>query len=364
MINIILITDTWDPQINGVVSTYKNIIKHLPIGYNIDVVEPGIFRKIPEIPKSSLNILSIDGNDDSDFLEDWQRKKMYEIAFRLGIPVKCNLSQMLFVLEQKTHFYQSQDQAVFYHLANEGSLGLQAKRILDRNSKRYTSSYHTKFPEFFYENFNIPVEETKWYFDWFHKKSKTVFSSSYSSSIENISWNSVPIEVGINDEFTFIDKKTEVCKTLLFAGRVSKEKNIDDFCNISIPHTKKVVVGDGPDLQRLKRQFPDIDFLGFKQGKDLAEIYHQSDVLVFPSKVDTYGMVILEANACGTPVAAYDVTGAKDQIKEGINGCLDTVLSNAVERCFLLDRKQVYSAVSHKTWSKAAKIFVDIVTKP
>lgn len=364
MVNIILITDTWDPQINGVVTTYKNILKHCPPGYHIDIIDPYQASKASSYTNIERKSLKVITQDDTLRLSEQQKIQMYSLSFSMGLPIRVTFNQMFNLLDEKTYFYESKGQKVYYHLANEGLCNLQAKKILDSCGKTYTSSFHTKFPEFWFENYNTPIDSTQWYFDWFHQKSKKVFSSSYSSSKENNSWNSVPIEVGIDEDFSFYDKPKTDIKTIMFAGRVSKEKNIDDFCEIDLPNVKKVVVGDGKDLPRLKSKYPEINFLGFKTGLDLVRVYQNADVSVFTSKVDTYGMVILEAMSCGTPVAAYDVVGARDQIQNGINGYIDNDLQNAVMRCFDIPRKLVYESVSKKTWNDAALNFCKIVTEP
>lgn len=339
-------------------------MKHCPAGYNIDIIHAYHIRDISEFVKIEYKSLKAIQEDDTVHLTEYQRNKMYSLSFSMGLPVRCKYSQMFYLLDEKTYKYESKGEKVFYHLANEGLLNLLAKRVLDSCGKKYTSSFHTKFPQFWYENYKTPIEETQWYFDWFHKKSTKVFSSSYSSTQENNSWNSIPIEVGINTEFEFYDKPKTNPKVLLFAGRVSKEKNIDDFCNIDIPNTRKVVVGDGPYLNTLKARYPDIEFLGFKQGTDLVRVYQNADALVFTSKVDTYGMVILEAMACGTPVAAYDVVGARDQIINGINGYIHQDLNIAAQECLNIARSSVYNTVKRKTWDDAAYNFVKIVTEP
>jgi glycosyltransferase involved in cell wall biosynthesis len=149
---------------------------------------------------------------------------------------------------------------------------------------------------------------------------------------------------------------------------VSKEKNLDEFCELDIsgcvPPTAeviKVVVGDGPYKNKLQKKYPEIKFLGYKFGEQLAQCYQSADVFVFPSKVDTYGIVILEAMACGTPVAAYPVTGPIDQIQNGVNGYVDEDLSVAV--CFALnvDRIPTYMSVQRISWKRSAEDFMKYV---
>lgn len=331
-IKIILITDAWTPQVNGVVTTYTNILKNLPEHVSVDVIEP------------------------SQFIG-------FRFPFYKDIKISlCTNHKMYNLLNDKTMFYQDQGYEVKYHIATEGPLGLRAKLILDECNKKYTTAYHTKFPEFFKTMYGIPVNFTSWYFDWFHKRSKHVMCSSQSNAIENSNWNAVVLDKGIDEMFVLKKKKYGTHKILLYVGRISKEKNIEEFCELDIINTTKIVVGDGPYRKILEGKYRDVEFVGYKFGTELAEFYRNSDVLVFPSRVDTYGIVMLEAMACGTPCAGYNVTGPKDQIKNGINGYVDDDLELAVEMCFELDREIVHNSVKHKSWKSSAEQFVKYTT--
>ena len=329
---IILITDAWTPQVNGVVSTYTNIIKNLPDDVTIDVIEPSQFFG-------------------------------FNFPFYKGIKLcLCTYNTMHDVLEKKTTSYNNQGYSVYYHIATEGPLGYKAKRVLDNCNIQYTTAYHTKFPEFFKAIYGIPERFTRWYFSWFHSRSKHVMCSSISNAVENKNWNTVVLDKGIDEVFLLKKKKYSTHKILLYVGRVSKEKNIEDFCELDILHSTKVVVGDGPYRETLQKKYNDVEFVGYKFGTELAEFYRNSDVLVFPSTVDTYGIVMLEAMACGTPCAGYNVTGPIDQIKNGINGYTDDDLELAVEMCFELDREGVYNTVKHKNWKNSATQFLKYTT--
>jgi len=336
---IILITDAWEPQVNGVVTTYKNIIKNLPANVTIDVIHPGQFSSI-------------------------------KFPFYKEVPISlCSYSKMLDLIETKDIYWHNQGYDTKYHIATEGILGLQAKRVLEKLGIKYTTAYHTKFPEFFKEIYGIPVSWTKWYFDWFHKNAKYVMCSSKSSAKENPKWNSVVLSKGYDSHFQFNDRYNDNKVVLLYVGRVSKEKNIDLFCELDVsgcvfPLTEvvKIVVGDGPYKNKLQKKYPNVRFVGYKFGESLAQYYQSADVLVFPSRVDTYGIVILEAMACGTPVAAYPVTGPIDQIQNGVNGFTDEDLSTAI--CFALnvDRGTTYLSVKNINWKKSAENFTEYVT--
>jgi glycosyltransferase involved in cell wall biosynthesis len=236
-----------------------------------------------------------------------------------------------------------------FHIATEGTIGYQAKKVLERLGIEYTTAYHTKFPEFFKEMFHIPVSFTSWYFDWFHRKSKRVLMSSQSVADRYPEWNCNVLGKGYDSHFTFAGKKSRIRPVLLYVGRVSAEKNIEAFCDLTI-NAIKVVVGDGP-----------IMFIGYKFGNELARWYQTAGCLVFPSKTDTYGIVVLESMACGTPVAAYPVDGAIDQIKNHVNGYVDESLLNAVIKALEVSRETTYNSVKNITWANSAKQFIEYI---
>ena len=337
---VILITDAWEPQVSGVVTTYKNIIANLPDWMTVDVIHPGLFGS-------------------------------FKVPFYKEIPFSlCSYAKMLNMIKGRDAHWHMLGYDTKYNIATEGILGLQAKRVLEKLGIKYTTAYHTKFPEFFKEMFGIPVMFTRWYFNWFHKNAKYVMCSSASNAKENSKWNSVVLGKGFDSHFRFNDKYRDNKVVLLYAGRVSKEKNLDAFCELDVSacvaptaEVIKVIVGDGPYKKKLQKKYPNIKFVGYKFGPELAQWYQSADVFVFPSKVDTFGIVILESMACGTPVAAYPVTGPIDQIQNGVNGFVDEDLSIAV--CFALDidRGTVHLSVRHTNWGKSAEEFSRYVTE-
>jgi len=326
MKKIVLITDAWKPQVNGVVTTYTQIMKNLPDDIFLDIIHPNMFRtfKIPGY-------------------------KEIEIAI-------CSYNRMRTILLDTVTFTET-----YYHIATEGPLGWLAKRVLDNNNIAYTTAYHTKFPEFLSELYGIPAKFTKVYFDWFHKKSKTVFVPSNSVKKENPQWNATVLDRGYDDVFHPTERVKNNIPVLLYVGRVSLEKNIDAFCDINIGECKKIVVGDGPDRKRLESKYKDVEFVGYKFASDLASYYNMADVTVFPSVTDTFGVVILESMACGTPVAAYQVTGPVDQIVNGVNGYMSNDLEDSVMQCLNISRETTRSSVENKNWKLVANQFVNYI---
>lgn len=323
---VVIITDAWEPQVNGVVTTYKNIIANLPEGWNAIVIHPDYFKNFPN--------------------------PLYK-GIRISIATKRYMRVL--IEEQLTKAN------VKFHIATEGPIGCAAKRVMDKMGIEYSTAYHTKFPEFFKEMYYVPVKWTKWYFNWFHSKSKFVLMSSQSVANRFPQWNCKVIGKGYDSYFTFSEKSAKIRPMLLYVGRVSSEKNIEAFCDLKID-ALKIIIGDGPTKHKLEKKYDDVCFLGYKFGPQLAKYYKQADCLVFPSKTDTYGIVVLESMACGTPVAAYPVDGAIDQIKNGINGYIDDDLEVAVKKSIQVSRETTYNSVKDISWKNSAKQFIEVIS--
>jgi glycosyltransferase involved in cell wall biosynthesis len=178
---------------------------------------------------------------------------------------------------------------------------------------------------------------------------------SHGFSGEVISWTR-----GVDREIFYpANRKPNPKYILVCVARVSKEKNLEAFFELDYPGAHKIMVGDGPMLDKYKKQYPEVEFVGFKTGADLADYYRMADVFVFPSQWETFGIVMIEAMACGTPVAAYPCQGPEDVIDEGITGCMNDDLKQAVKDALMLDRRKVWEGSSRWTWEKAWQIFRD-----
>ena len=151
-------------------------------------------------------------------------------------------------------------------------------------------------------------------------------------------------------------------KYLLCVSRVSKEKNLEEFLKLEYPGYYKVMVGDGPMLETYKKQYPDVIFTGFKTGEALAKWYANAEVFVFPSKWETFGIVMIEAMACGTPVAAFPCDGPNDVIEQGVTGFMNDNLNDAITKCLQLKRKNVLKGSQRWSWDNAWKIFKENLT--
>ena len=321
---ILVITDNTPDQINGVVTTFKNLETLAVLdGYTIVYLTPREFLHV-----------SCPGYSEVKFAWAWSiGKKIKEIS------------------------------PDYIHIATEGPLGLFARLYLDIRGYQYNTSYHTKFPEFLKRIYNIPESMTWAYLRWFHKHSGIVLTNTNTmvEELRNHGFQGgiIPWTRGVNREElqpTQAWPHPNPRPLVLYVGRVSLEKNIDAVCRL-VDTYDVVVVGNGPDKKRLEKEYPACQFVGYKTGADLADWYARADVLAFPSRVDTFGLVIIEAMSLGTPVAAYPVTGPIDIIKQGVSGYMSERLRDAVELCLHIPRARVLADSDRWSWELCWIIF-------
>ena len=324
MARILLVTDAWKGQTNGVVTTLENLVKQAKANNDeIRVYHPGRCRWRFPLP--------------------WYRE--IEIAFP-----NQNEVEYIVTSEKWDHI----------HVATpEGWVGRAFVKALRNYSIAFSASCHTKFPEFV--NARAPFVKVKWGWQWMRRRYQDatkilVPSESMKQELEYWGFDQeiVVWSRGVDrDQFHPLESRPDNdSKILLCVSRVSHEKGLDDFCALNVPNTRKILVGDGPYLNTLKSRYPDVEFTGKKTGSDLAYYYQTADVFVFPSKADTFGVVMLESIACGTPVAAYPVTGPIDVVKPGINGALSENLASAVSEAFAISHKSVYNSSLKWTWER------------
>lgn len=320
---ILIITDNLPDQINGVVTTYKNIEAcAICDNHRIVYITPRDFRYF-----------------------DCPGYNEVKIAFAWEIGPKIEALR-------PDHI----------HIATEGPVGLSARKYLSKRGYRYNTAYHTKFPEGLRALFGIPESVTWPLVRWFHKHSGKVLTTTdtmvkelkdHDFSGEIISWTR-----GVDRSIFSTSLREELpAKYLLCVSRVSKEKNLEAFFELDYPGYQKIMVGNGPMLKEYQERYPDVTFTGFKTGIDLARYYANAEVFVFPSRWETFGIVMIEAMACGTPVAAYPVQGPKDVVDEGVTGCMNEDLKQAVTDALALDRKGVEAGSQRWTWERAWTIF-------
>ena len=322
---ILIITDNLKDQINGVVTTYTNIEAcALLDGYRVVYITPRDFRYFDCPGYNEVKIA----------YPRAMGKKIEEIG------------------------------ADYIHIATEGPIGLSARKYLSKHNLRYNTAYHTKFPEGLRALFGIPEAITWPLVRWFHKHSGKVLTTTDTMVKElqahGFDGDIIPWTRGVDRTIFYPSKLDNNNRlTLVCVSRVSKEKNLEDFFKLDYPGAHKIMVGDGPMLEEYKAQYPNVEFVGAKRGQELGDYYRQADVFVFPSRWETFGLVMIEAMACGTPVAAYPCQGPLDVVDEGITGCMNEELKQAVKDALMLDRMKVWEGSARWTWEHAWEIFRD-----
>jgi glycosyltransferase involved in cell wall biosynthesis len=253
--------------------------------------------------------------------------------------------------------------ATHLHICTEGSLGLYARWFFKSQNWRYTTSVHTRWDLYLKNATGI---DPKWglrYMRWFHKHSAAslVNTESMHQELKSKGWNNlVTWTRGVDQRlFEFRDHPPGARPRVLCVGRISGEKNLDAFCQLDATLYDLICVGDGPQLATLKTQYPHVTFLGELHGQPLAQQYQQADCFVFPSKSDTFGLVMIESMSTGTAVAAYPVPGPQDVVEQGVTGFLAQDLGVAVEQCLRLSRKTVHQGSQKWSWSNTADIFLN-----
>lgn len=324
-----LVTDAWKPQVNGVVTTLSNLVKVLEnSGIEVDVIQPNDY---PSFPLPSYNEIRC----------VWKPK---------GLSKRIR---------------EFQPDAI--HIATEGTLGWFARSFAKRHKIPFTSGYHTRYPEYVRARWPIPTGFTYYWLKRFHGLAdKTLVpAQSILDELEAQGFSNLHLMSRGVDCDTFQPLRAEdlpFTKPMqLYVGRIAPEKNIEAFLQIDNAGSK-VLIGDGPDLEKLKQQYPSAHFLGVKKGEELAKYYASADVFVFPSKTDTFGVVNIEAIACGTPVAAYPVTGPKDIISEGLNGSTNDSLETAINNALQLETGTIHLSIPQYTWSHASQQFLQILS--
>lgn len=324
---IAIVTDAWLPQVNGVVRTYENTSRELTaLGHEVTVLTPAHFATIPCPTYKSIRL-----------------------AVRPGPKLRQRLDAL-------------QPQAI--HIATEGPLGHAARRYCRRRNLCFTTSFHTQFPEYIRLRAPIPLDWSYAYMRHFHAAAVRTLvptASQRQRLLERGFENVVQWSRGVDTRiFRPSDKGflTEQRPVFINLGRVAVEKNIEAFLKLDLPGTK-VVIGDGPDLDKLRQAYPDVVFTGFKFGEELARYLAAADVFVFPSLTDTYGLVMLEAMACGLPIAAFPVTGPIDVVDNGVTGVLDEDLHRAATLALELNAQDCLDYARAHSWRQCAQQFAD-----
>ena len=322
---VLVATDAWRPQTNGVVETYRHLARELPaLGAELVTLTPDDFRTVPFPAYPEI---------------------------RLAVPHHAHAARRIAALAPDA-----------IHIATEGPVGWMARRWCRRHGLPFTTSFHTRFPEYLSARIGLPRRISYAWLRHFHNASASTMVATRSLASELAARGFAHIAPWTRGVDTALFRPRPVRlfgppPVLLYVGRVAMEKSIDAFLALDVPG-RKVVVGSGPELDMLRSRFPDALFTGRKVGEELAECYASADIFVFPSRTDTFGIVMLEAMASGLPVAALPVTGPVDVVEEGVTGALDEDLGAAVGRAMRLDRSRVRAAVSRFSWEAAARQFL------
>jgi len=329
---IMLITDAWEPQVNGVVRTLANTMRELKaLGCEIEVISPADYKfTFPLITYSEIRLAPGNRGD----IED--------------------------------RFLSFAPDAV--HIATEGPLGWDARAICLKHKFPFTTSYHTQFPEYVHARFWwIPLWAGYRYMHAFHDRSGRMMVATPTmqdqlrlQGFRNTALWSRGVDVEMfNPSKRDIDGgvyKDLPRPVFAYVGRVAVEKNIEAFLELDLPGSK-VVVGDGPARAELMAKYPSAVFPGSKFGEELARYFADADVFVFPSFTDTFGLVILEAAACGTPVAGFVAPGPKDILPGTGAGVVDTDLKKACLEALQLRREDARALAEKYSWRACAEEF-------
>ena len=324
---ILIVTDAWEPQVNGVVRTLQATRRELERrGHQVALISPDQFRSIPCPTYGEI---------------------------RLALAPRRKIAQRIAAFAPHS-----------LHIATEGPLGLAARRFCLDRGWAFTTAYHTQFPEYVARRTGLPAPCFWPYIRWFHRPARAILVSTgrvarqlagHGLDRTRLWGRGVDLDgfhPGAPPHPAFADLPRPI---QLYVGRVAVEKNIGAFLATRHPGSK-VVVGGGPALERLRRDHPDALFLGALSGATLASAYASADVFVFPSRTDTFGLVMIEALASGTPVAAYPVPGPLDVLSER-TGAMDERLDHAIARALTLDRRDCAAAARAFSWVESAGQF-------
>ncbi|MEW9836769.1 glycosyltransferase family 4 protein [Mesorhizobium marinum] len=322
-----MVTDAWRPQVNGVVHTLERLTATLQtFGVTVEFLTPARFKTLPMPTYPDI---------------------------RLALTTPGRVYRL--IDESKTDHV---------HIVTEGPLGMMARRYCRARGLPFTTSYHTRFPEYVAARLPIPQD---WTYRWlrnFHNSGNgtMVATPSMARDLETRGFDKLqPWTRGVDVEHFSPDKRDDLDfprPIFLCVGRVAVEKNLPAFLDLDLPGSK-LVVGEGPELERLKAKYPDAHFLGHRPNNELARLYASADVFVFPSRTDTFGNVIIEALASGTPVAGFPVTGPIDIVGDGFGGIVSEDLRQAALTALDVDRAAARERALRYTWTACAEMYMD-----
>jgi len=323
---ILVATDAWHPQVNGVVRTLTMMAEAAKgFGVEVSFLTPQTFRTValPSYPD-----------------------------LRLALPWSAEIARLIEAAGADS-----------VHIATEGPIGLLVRRYCRKHGLPFTTSFHTRFPEYVSARSPIPESWVWTMLRWFHRPSQAVLAATpaLATELRMRGFRKVVLWSRGVDTSLFHPRDVDLClpePVFLCVGRLAVEKNLEAFLDLDLPGTK-LIVGDGPARAQLERNYPEAVFLGARHGEELASIYAGADVFVFPSKTDTFGLVLLEALASGLPVAAFPVTGPRDVIGTAPVGVLNDDLRKACLRALGIPRQACVAFAAGHTWEASARVFAE-----
>ncbi len=327
---IALVTDAWEPQVNGVVRTLKMTSSELArMGHTVEVVSPAGFRSFPCPTYPDI---------------------------RLALVTAGRMARVLDALQPDC-----------LHIATEGPLGWAARKVALRRGWHFTTAYHSRFPEYVHLRTRIPVGWSHALLRRFHNAGQATLvpTEHMAAELRRCGYQHPTIwSRGVNQEMFHPDgprlpREDGGPPVFLYVGRLAVEKNIDAFLELDLPG-EKWVAGTGPEEARLKAKYAGVRWFGVLSGPELAQLYRSADVMVFPSLTDTFGLVLIESMACGTPVAALPATGPIDVVgpsRQG--GIVDADLRQACLDALNCDRTGVRRFAERYNWEAATRQFAD-----
>jgi glycosyltransferase involved in cell wall biosynthesis len=324
--SVLIVTDAWYPQVNGVVRTLDKTAGELRrLGITVDLITPAEFRTIPMPGYGEIGL---------------------SLTTRGPVIRRVEAAN-----------------ADSIHIATEGPLGWIVRNHCVRAGIPFSTAYHTQFPEYLRARVPVPLGATYRLVKYFHKPAAAclVGTPYLKAVLKERGFTNVEVWTKGVDTNLFNPARRAPLDypgpVFLYVGRVAVEKNIEAFLALDLPGSK-LVVGDGPMLRTLRAAHPEATFLGSRQGEELATLYASADVFVFPSRTDTFGLVLLEALASGTPVAAYPVTGPIDVIGAAPVGVLDNDLRTAATRALGVPRADCRRYAEGFSWAASTEQFL------
>jgi hypothetical protein len=324
---ILIVTDAWTPQINGVVRTLQMTVRELMAsGHTVEILSPDLFRAIPCPGYAEI---------------------------RLALATRRQVRRRMLAVAPDA-----------LHIATEGPLGIHARAVARERGWPFTTAYHTRFPQYLRARLPVPLSWSYAFLRRFHDAGTATLAATPAIVDELFAHGFAAPRVwsrGVDTTLFHPDGPREPrgsAPVFLHVGRIAVEKQVDEFLKLELPG-EKWVVGDGPERARLQAAYPQARWFGALQGEALARVFRSADVMVFTSVTDTFGLVLVEAMASGTPVAAFPVAGPIDVVGASAAGVLDTDLRRACLGALALPREAARAHALTFSWAAATRQFVD-----